>query len=152
MNVIDAIQKAEDNEDVKKLRGYFLCSCFACIKSKDEKIKEWTLLYYNPEKNLVLDCFINDKFVTVGDETPPISEVEKPDFHNIDTTIEEVLDKVGKNFSEGLVNVLITLHKKASVIWTINFITADMNATTFDVDVKTGKILREESTSLIRKL
>ncbi len=152
MQVMEAIRKAEKNEDVKKLHGYFLCSCFACIKSRDDEIKEWTLLFYNPEKKAVVDCFVNDTFVTVGEETPPISEVERPDFSEVKTTAEEALESAGKNFSKATINTLITLHKRGSAIWTVNFITADMTATTFDVDAKTGKITRKETTSLIRKL
>ena len=152
MRVNDAIERTEKNEDVKKLRGYFLCSCFACVKDKNDKISEWTLLFYNPDKNAVLDCFVNDKFVTIGDETPPISEIEKPDFKEVKTSIETAMETINKKFSKTTINVLITLHKKGSMVWTINMITADMNATTFDVDAKTGKITREETTSLIRKL
>ena len=152
MQVTEAIRKAQDNEDVKKLHGYFLCSCFACIKSRDDKINEWTLLFYNPEKNVVLDCFVNDKFVTIGDETPPMSGVEKPDFSEARITVEEAMESVSKKFSKTTINILITLHRKGSLIWTINMITSDMMATTFDIDAKTGKILREDTTSLIRKL
>ncbi len=151
MQVTEAIKKAENNEDVKKLHGYFLCSCFACIKSKDEKIKEWTLLFYNPEKNVVLDCFVNDKFVTIGEETPPMSNVERPDFSETKVTVDEAMESVKKKFSKTTINILITLHMKGALVWTINMITSDIMATTFDIDAKTGKITREETTSLISK-
>lgn len=150
MEVNEAIEKASNNEDVKKLQNYFLCSCFACVKDKNDKITEWTLLFYNPDKNVVVDCFVNSKFVTIGEETPPLTEIEKPDFDEAKVNVGDAISAV-KNFKKNTINVLITLHK-SPLIWTINMITPDMMATTFDIDAKTGKILREEETSLIRRL
>ena len=149
MQVKDAIERAEKSDEVKKLHGYFLCSCFASIKDKDEKVKEWTLLFYNHEKKVVLDCFVNEKFVTIGEETPPISDVERPDLSGLKITVDEALEKVVKNFSKSIINILITLHSKKSLVWTINLITKDMMATTFDIDANSGEIVREETTSLI---
>ena len=151
MEVKEAIEKARRDEGVRKLTGYFLCSCFACLKDKKDKITEWTLLFYNPRNNKVIDCFVNSKFVTIGEETPPLAEVERPDFNDISVGAEDALDSAAKKFSKSTINVLVTLHKNPAV-WTINFISGDMMATTFDIDTKTGKILRQEETSLIRKL
>ena len=151
MEVSDAIERAKNNEDVRKLAGYFLCSCFACLKQSKDRINEWTLLFYNKKKNTVLDVFVNDKFVTIGDETPPIKEVEEPDFDTVEIGIEEALEAL-KDFKKSTINVLITLHKKGIMVWTISMITTDMMATTFDVDAVTGKIVKEETMSLVRRL
>ncbi|MFA4819345.1 MAG: PepSY domain-containing protein [Candidatus Aenigmatarchaeota archaeon] len=152
MELKEAIDRAESDEGVKKLTKYFMCSCFVCIKDIKDKIDEWTLLFYNPEKELVIDCFVNDKFVTLGEETPPLKEVKKPDFTEAHVTIKEALETVEKKFDKKTINVLITLHQKDTLVWTINMITPDMNATTFDIDAKTGNIVHEETTSLIRRL
>lgn len=151
MEVTEAIRMAGASKDVKRLKNYFLCSCFACIKHAKEDITSWTLLYYNPTTKKVLDCFVNDKFVTIGEETPPLGEVEKADFSRVKISAEEAIDMAAKNFSKSTINVLITLHKKR-LVWTINFISGDMMATTFDIDADTGKITREDTTSLIRRL
>ncbi|MBS3051326.1 MAG: PepSY domain-containing protein [Candidatus Aenigmarchaeota archaeon] len=151
MDVSYAIEKANANEDIKKLRDYFLCSCFACIKHADEKISQWTLLYYNPQANKVVDCFVNDKFVTIGEETPPLAEIEKPDFNGLNVQAEDALATARENFRKSTINVLITLHQNP-LKWTINFISSDMMATTVDVDAKSGRITRQEETSLIRRL
>ncbi len=151
MEVKEAIERAKNSKDVKKLKNYFICSCFACINDSKKEITEWTLLFYNPEKKVVLDCFVNDKFVTLGEETPPMSEIKKPSLDGLKVTAEDALGTVLKNFKKSTINVLITLHKNP-LVWTINMITKDMMATTFDVDASTGKVLREEETSLIRKL
>ena len=152
MDVSYAIERANANEEIKKLSGYFLCSCFACIKQSKEEIKQWTLLYYNPDSRKVLDCFVNDKFVTLGDETPPLAEIEKPDFEELKVTVEDALEKAAKDYRKSTLNVLITLHQKQRLVWTINLISGDMMATTVDVDAKTGEITRREETSLIRRL
>lgn len=152
MDVRQAIEKASNSSDVRKLKSYFLCSCFACIKKMDEKIDHWTLLYYDEKARKVVDCFVNDKFVTVGDETLPIAEIEKPNFDDLQITAEEAIGKASENYRKSTLNVLITLHHKGSLVWTINFISSDFVATTVDVDAKAGKVLREEETSLVRRL
>lgn len=152
VDVSEAMEKASNSSDVKKLKSYFLCSCFACIKKTDEKIDHWTLLYYDEKAKKVVDCFVNEKFVTIGDETPPIAEIEKPDFGDLQITAEEAIEKAGENYRKSTLNILITLHQKGSLVWTINFISGDFMATTVDVDAKNGKILKEEETSLVRRL
>lgn len=151
MEATEAIEKAMTNEDVKKLKSYFLCSCFACIKGVKDSINEWTLMFYNPHTNKIVDCFVNDRFVTVGEETLPLKEVEEADFGHVAIRAGKALDAVSKKFSKSTINVLITLHRKPPV-WTINMITPDMTATTFDIDAKSGRITREETTSLVRRL
>lgn len=151
MEATEAIEKAMKSEDVRKLKSYFLCSCFACIKSAKDSISEWTLMFYNPDTNKIVDCFVNDRFVTIGEETPPLKEVEEADFGHAVINAGRALDIVSKKFSKSTINVLITLHRKPPV-WTINMITPDMMATTFDIDAKTGKIIKESATSLIRKI
>ena len=151
MEAKDAIEKASADIQIKELQGYFLCSCFACLKTLKEDVKEWTLLYFNPATNKVLDCFVND-VVTIGEETPPIKEVKKPDFNEVSIGVGEALDEVSKSFNKPTINVLITLHWKESMVWSITTIGMDFNATTFDIDAKTGKIIHEETTSLIRRV
>lgn len=148
MEVRQAIEKA--GETAKGLKGYFLCSCFANIKP-GEQIHQWTLLYFNPVENKVLDCFVNDKFVTIGDETPPLAEIEKPNFEQLKIPVEDALETAKKDFRKNAINILITLHQNP-LKWTINLISSDMMATTVDVDANTGKITRREETSLIRRL
>ena len=94
---------------------------------------------------------MNDKFVTIGEETPPLAEIEKPDFNGLNVQAEDALATARENFTKSTINVLITLHQNP-LKWTINFISSDMMATTVDVDAKSGRITRQEETSLIRRL
>jgi hypothetical protein len=152
MEIKDAIKRAENSNDVKNLHGYFLGSCFACVKTSDEEIKDWTLLYYDPKTDRAIDCFVNEKFVTVSKETRPVSRISKPDFSGLDVTIQHALETAQNKFAKSTINILITLHRKDTLVWTINMIGKDLAVITYDIDAKTGKIVYEESTSLIRKL
>ena len=51
---------------------------------------------------------------------------------------------------KGAISTLVSLHRSPPV-WTINLIKADMNVTTFDVNAETGKITREETTSILKR-
>ena len=151
MEAEEAIRRAGQDERISSLEGYFLCSCFACINSPDKEVNEWTLLYYNPSIQKVLDCFVNEQFVTPGEETPPIAEIEKADLSQVKISHNTALSIAKENFKGGTISVLITLHKNP-LVWTINLISPAMIATTLDIDAESGKILRKEETSLVRKV
>ncbi len=157
MNLLEAVDKAEQNENIKKLKGYFLGSIFASINSGAKGVAEWTLLYYNPGTKSVVDCFVSEKFVTVGEYTPAIKEIERIDVDYAEIDIDDALQIAGNAFKKPSINTLVSLHKKefagkSTLVWTMAFITADMSATSFDVNAANGKILNEETTSLIRKM
>jgi len=147
-----AADRAASEEKIKKLRGYFLGSCFACIKNKSDIVTEWTLLYYNASTGKAIDCFVNDKFVTVSDETRTVNPVKEMDVGDVHIGIEKAIDIADGKFSKSTINILITLHFRERLVWTINMISADLNAITYDIDAASGKILREETTSLAHKL
>ena len=157
MNLLDAAEKAEKNENIRKLKGYFLGSSFASLLADKKEIAEWTFLYYNPTSNTIVDCVVNEKFITVGEQTQALKEMKE--IHPIDMVfdIENVLENLRENFKKIPISTLISLHMKEfsgknKLVWTIAFVAQDLSATSFDVDAITGKILREETTSLTRKL
>lgn len=154
MRLEDAARRVEDNEQVKRLGNFFLGSVFASLTEVSD-VKEWTMLYYNPATRNVVDCMVNEKYVTVGEETPAINEMEKIDVTDAKISIDKAFKII--NFAKKPVNILISLHKKEinkakRTVWTIGMITQDMSVTSYDVDAITGKILKEETTSLIRRL
>ncbi len=148
MELSEAIKKAE-NEGVKQLDGYYLGSCFACIKDSKGPVTEWTLLFFKGDK--AIDCFVNEKFVRVSDDTRPIKDVKKMTF-DATVTAESALKTANEKFGKSTINILITLHQKDVLVWTITMIDVTLTATSYDIDAKTGKIVNEESTSLIRKM
>lgn len=152
MEVSEAIEKASNHSDIKALHGYFLGSCFAVAKKSDDKIEDWTLMYYDSKTGKAVDCFVNKKFVTASKETRSVSPVEKMELSGLKITIERALEIAQNKFARGTINILITLHTKKALVWSISMIGVDLTVTTYDIDAKSGKILEEESTSLIRKL
>jgi len=157
MNLNEAVERAERDEHVQQLKGYFLCSSFATLNENQNNIKEWTLLYYSPSSKSVVDCFVSEKFVTVGEETPAVNEIQKLELYNVKIDVSDALSIAEQRFKKKPLNILMSLHKKqinnkAYTVWTLAYITPDMSATSFDIDATSGKILKEERTSLIKRM
>lgn len=152
MQIRAAVEKAESDDRIKTLRDYFLGSVFACIKDKSDVITEWTLLYYNTRTGKAVDCFVNDKFVTVSEETRPVNPVKKMDAGDAHIGVEKAIATASEKFRKKTINILITLHHTEKLVWTLNMISPDLSATTYDIDAANGNIVREETTSLMRKI
>lgn len=157
MNLLDAVEKAEHNENVQKLKGYFLGSVFASVSDTADEVSEWTVLYYNPHTRSVVDCFVNENFVTVGEETPAIKEIEELRMDDVKIGAEDAMAIVEKLFKGKAINILISLHEKeldnaARTVWTIAFVTQAMSVTSYDIGASSGEIVKEETSSLIRKM
>ena len=156
MKIEEAIYKSSHNENVQRLKGYFLCSGFTTLTETKKDITEWTLLFYSQKSKTVIDCFVNEKFVTVGESTPAMKDMEEVDAKKLCVDIDDALESVEKKFAGKSINTLISLHmkefgKKQKLVWTIAMITQGLSATSYDVDAVTGEILGEETTSLIRR-
>jgi len=151
MNVLDAIERAKENESIRSLKDFFLGSAFTCIKNNEE-ISNWTVLFYNPKTKKVLDCFVSDKFVTPGEETPAMDEIKELGTEGIKIPVEKALETAKEGTKKSIVNIMISLHKKDAVLWSIGIVFADMFALSVDIDAETGNILKKEETSLIRRL
>jgi len=156
MNLLNAVEKAQHNENVRKLRGYFLGSVFASLTDPNSEIAEWTVLYYNQRTKTVVDCFVSDKFVTVGEETPAIKEIDELEIKNVKVDIKTVLGAIEKKFKKKSLNILISLQTKdfggPKTVWTIAHVTPEMLAVSFDVDASTGSLLKETTTHLIKRV
>jgi hypothetical protein len=156
MNLDDAIRRAGANDQVQRLKDFFLGSIFASL-TEFSAVKEWTLLYYNPRTKTVVDCLVNEKFVTVGEETPAINEMQRLQTDDVRVSVDKALSTVRSQFKKTAINILISLHnkeieKKSYVVWTIGLVTQDIAVTSFDIDAASGAVLKEETTRLIRKL
>ncbi len=150
MELKTAIEKAKNDETIKKLDGYFLGSCFACIKKAKDPINEWTLLFCKDGK--AVDCFVNDGSVTISKETRPLKDVKQGNPEEATVTAETALKLADSKHKKPTANILITLHQKDALVWTITMIDMTMTATSYDIDAKTGNIVKEETTSLIRQI
>lgn len=151
MNVLDAIEMAENDSNIKSLKDFFLGSAFACIKDKEE-VTDWTILFYNPKTKKVIDCFVNEKFVTPGEETVALNEIEELETDKVKIPVEKALEIAKGGQKKNIVNTLITLHKKDIVLWSIAVVCSDMTATAVDIDAETGDVRKKEEKILFKKL
>jgi len=151
MNVLDAIEMAENNSDIKTLKDFFLGSAFACIKDKED-ITKWTILFYNPKTKNVIDCFVNEKSVIPGEETVAMNVIEKLEKEKVKVSFSQALETAKEGLKKNIVNILITLHTKGVPLWSIAIVSSDMTALAVDIDAETGKVIKREEKELIRRL
>ncbi len=151
MELETAIGKAMSDMKVMSLDNYFLASIFS-ITEEGKDITDWTLLFYNPETKKTRDCFVNDSFVTLGDEMPAQKDMKELNAANMKIGVVEAMDTALKNFNKKIINILISLHTAQQLVWTITLVAADITATSFDIDAETGKVLKEETVSLMKRL
>lgn len=141
MELEEALHKAEGFIKEAGKKGYFLCSIFASIK--DVEISEWILHFYGGGK--ALDCYVSDKVVV--EESQSLGEPVELDAGKVNISASKALEIAGRRPA---ITTLLSLHG-APPTWTINFITAAMSVTTFDIDAGTGKITREEMSSILKR-
>ncbi len=148
MDLKEALLRADGFLRESERRGYFLCSVFSSIKNpKDDMgIKEWVLHLYG--KDGALDCYVNDDGVAV-EESQSVGEPAKLDVDRVKVTANDALS-MSERSAAGAITILLSLHGSPPV-WTINFFAANMSVTTVDIDARTGDVMREETTSVLRK-
>lgn len=144
-----AIKRARADPHVAALKDYFLASVFSIIDDKQD-IRDWTLLYYSKKEHRTADCIVNEAMVSVTDVIPAQKGMEKLDL-DIRVSVKDAMGTARKKYSKKIINIMISLHQKERPLWTITMVGADITATSFDIDARTGKILREETVSLMRK-
>jgi hypothetical protein len=145
-----AIERAMADWSVRSLKNYFLASVFSIIE-ENQDIREWTLLFYNPQSGKTRDCFVSEKFVTLSEEADAQKEMAKLDIKSVAIGVNEALKIAHKKFNKKIINILISLHTAARPLWTIIFVATDVTATSFDIDAASGSVVMEETTSLMRK-
>lgn len=156
--MLEIIEKAMKDPKVQKLikENFFLGSVFGSIQDKElDKglVNEWILHFFNPKTQQVIDCFVNDS-VIIGKETPAIKEMKKFDTKRLKTTFDQAFETVKNDFKNKPTNVLISLHTNKSnvLVWTINMITPDLMATSYDIDAETGALLEKKRVCLMRRM
>lgn len=148
MEFEEALRKASGFIKESKAKGYFLCSAFSSITFNHSEIigaDEWILHFSHNSKNSI-DCCVKGDDITV-EEGQSLSESEL-DITRIKMSLGKALESAG--FKSKFITMLVSLHGSPPV-WTLAFITPGMAATMYDVDAETGKIIREETKSIIRR-
>ncbi len=151
MQLEEALRRAMSDIKVMSLDDYFLSSCFS-ITEEGKPITEWTLLFYNPRTNKTRDCFVNDKFVTLDDEMEAQKEMTELGNELPKMRAEDAIKTAQKKYGKKTINILVSLHTIDKPAWAITMIGADITATTFEIDANTGHIMKEDTTSLMKRL
>jgi len=149
MHVLDAIRISE--EKMQGHKDFFLCSCF--VSAKDFSVHEWTVIFYNPGTGNVIECECNESGVQLSEESRSVKE--PPPLRKSDIIKDEayIMEKVGSDFGAKPVSVLVSLHTKDGMTtWTVSVVTQDLTATIYDIDTKSGDIIRKEKTGLVRRV
>lgn len=147
MEFEEALHKAGGFIKEAKGKGYFLSSVFSSIKNPAEIVSEWTLHFCGNGKSL--DCYVTGNNIVV-EESHSLGEAKELDTGKVKVSATEALATAGRG-NKNAVTILLSLHGSPPV-WTINFITAAMTVTTIDVSAETGKIIREETTSILKRV
>lgn len=147
MRLEDAIEKARGSAPA----GY-MASAFAVPKG--DEIGEWTLLFYNPSTRKVTDCFVNEQFVTIGEELPAQGEM-KPLDAGVKVSAQQAIAIASKEFDKNAKQIktsLLSLHTEKTTVWTVSFVAADFTMTRIDIDAQSGAVLEKKSGSLLKRL
>jgi len=144
--------------------GWFFASIFV-MSERNQEPKDYRLILYNPESNEVQDCVIKtaadavnlkDHKVSVGEKSEARSELAPLIIDN-HLELDDVLEIANRAFSESdlLTSIsayLASFHTKGGKItWTVNIIYQGLRVRTFEIDANTGEILRDETTTLMKK-
>ena len=115
MNFLEALERAQNDKEVKNLKNYLLGSLFASLKPTQKSISEWTLHFYNPETKNIRNCIVNDS-ITLGNDEPAVSKIKELDMKNAKTQPEELVEKIKTKYKEDPIQILITLHQKEKLL------------------------------------
>ena len=151
MELQEAVERAMKDPKVTSLRDYFIASVFS-ITDENKDIKSLTFLFYNPEGKKVRDCIVDGSSVDLGEEQQAQKEMSPISVEAAKISIGEALGIARKHYSKKIINILVTLHMKEKLLWTITMIGADITATSYDIDAVDGQLLHEETTSLMKRL
>jgi hypothetical protein len=157
MKISDAVKVAEKSKDVKELLqdGYFLNSGMAFLEPLDKDSEKWTLTYYNPVKNVVVQVEVEDDTVTLTERGTPIHPTkEKLDLKEVKTSSAKMLEKARndfKKYKQPISQILMSIQTEGGrPIWRVNFITTMLHLITITLDAKKGNILSSEMHSLAK--
>ena len=151
MELEEAIKRAMDDIKVMSLDDYFLASVFSIIE-EGKDVTEWTLLFYNPKTKKTRDCFVNEKFVTLGEEMQAQKEMKEVIALEAKTHVNDAIKTAQQKYGKKTINILISLHMTDRICWAITMIGTDITATSYEIDGTDGKVLSENTVSLMKRL
>lgn len=157
MKLSDAVKRAEAALEVKDLEkgGYYLNSGFTLLEPGSEAITRWTLTYYNPKLNQVVQVEVEgDSYLVKGAAQPLAATPNKLEMKNVKTTADNMLKKARKEYAkykQPMSQIIISIQKPADKEeWRFSFITKTLFVVVIKMDAIKGKITSSEMESLTR--
>ncbi|MCD6414804.1 MAG: hypothetical protein J7L23_04235 [Candidatus Diapherotrites archaeon] len=152
MRFKDALNVLMESEEVRSRikEGYYLSSLLLTPENFSE-VNEWHFIFFHPKTGDVFSVAINKNGIQVGIESQPLVEgnYEKLELDNLNPMeilpiIERETQKLNKN---KVTKIIITLRK---AVWRAAVMTADMKMLRIDINHNTKKVIKSESTSILR--
>jgi len=155
MEITDAILKAKENEEIRKIiseKGFF-CSGFVTLEP-DEGIEKWNLNFYNPETGKITSVLVSEKDVEIGVTDKPLRKrVYEPDESKIRIGSREVLEKAKeefKKYGETISKIVLSYQKRKKEFWNVLFVTKTGLIVNVSIDPQTGKVTKSKIISIFR--
>lgn len=150
MEIAEALRAAAESRAVAELRKkrYVLGSVFA--SAKEGAVNEWVFHYFSKKKKKTVDCFVSGSGVSLGRETPSIAEMKELDPAAVGVTAKKVLKTAARHFKKNALTVMLSLHTRERLQWTVSMIARDMTVATVTIDAATGNVLETRQQHMIK--
>jgi ribosomal protein L11 len=148
-----AWKKLEANKQVqeKKKNGFYVSSLMV-IPEDFENIREWTFVFFHPDKGNVFSVTVNAGGVTVGKESSPLVEdhYEPLDLKGVkpEKVIKKIEEKVQEMEGFKIPAKIIITYREGT--WRAGILTQEMKLLRIDLNQDTGKVEKTEVTSMLK--
>ena len=145
MNLKDAVEKAA------KIAGndYFLVSAFVELGKN-----AWTLMFYRQTDNTIIDFKVENDVEKGEVQDASFGEgFKKLDIDAINIEHLTALETAKASLKAKPTATYMSLTtKNGKAVWNISFILPDVSAAIYEIDAKTGAIVKQEKFSLFTKI
>lgn len=148
----DAVRKADEDAELKKIvdenNGYLS----AIYSTARESLDTWHFSYYCPDKKMAAVFGISMDGVGFEGFSPLIANRTggRLDMEKVKVGARPAFDIAGGRVPKECSEVLLTLQNPDGVqVWIVNFFTKEMELISVTVDAESGKVLKENKTTLV---
>ncbi len=135
-----------------KHKDAYLCSVF--LLKDEQKSSDWEFDYYLPKINK-MSTFIVGKDINYSKDQKIFSKSEKIDaidLKDVKFSFDDVVKMVIPNYKNKkfVKEIIIVQNLDSKLLWNISLVTTDFNLINIKIDAINGKIIEENSSSLLQ--